>query len=66
MTRPPEMTSAAAAWLARIAGWRYVLPHTRVPMPTRGTAAARAVTTAQHSSIGPAASSSLLMKWSAT
>ena len=62
MTRPPLTMSAVAAWLASTAGWRYVLPHTSVPIPTRGTAMASAVTTLQHSSMGPSAGSSLLMK----
>ena len=66
MMRPPLITSAVAAWLASTAGWRYVLPQTSVPMPTRGTAAASAATTDQHSSIGPSAASSFDMKWSAT
>ncbi len=68
VSRPSLIWSIAAAMLARTAGCRYVTLLTREPSCTRGTAAASAAITDQHSSVGPSTGSGpwpFGMKWSA-
>jgi hypothetical protein len=68
VNRPPLTWSTVTAMLATTAGWRYVLPRTRVPIRMRGTAAASAATRDPASSVGVSMGigpSALGMKWSA-
>ncbi len=62
--RPFEMISTVVAMLARIAGWRYVLPVTINPRRRRSVRAAKAPSSVQPSSCGPVGSGPRGMKWS--